>query len=115
MRWSSLLLFVRAHHHRLEEEAERILPGPLDDYRKRRRGEEHVRSQALHTPGYTKMSLQLPADLTDEEQANARACQTLDREEQVHILSYPGERKKPSTHKTVFQKILLLKETTVYE
>jgi membrane protein DedA with SNARE-associated domain len=44
MRWSRFLFFLRTHQHRLEEEAERALPGSLDDYRKGRREEKPSRA-----------------------------------------------------------------------
>ena len=39
----ALLVFLHRYQHRLEDEAERALPGSLDDYRKARRGERQSR------------------------------------------------------------------------
>jgi hypothetical protein len=47
----ALLLFVHRHQRRLEEEAERVLPGPWDAYWKVRRGQRPSRPRAFRMPG----------------------------------------------------------------
>jgi membrane protein DedA with SNARE-associated domain len=44
------LLFMHRQQHRLEEEAERALPGSLDAYRKARRGKKLSHPRSSHTP-----------------------------------------------------------------
>ena len=71
----AFFLFLRTQQHRLEEEAERALPGPLDDYRKAPRGERQSRLLAGQTPGRTERSHQR----IGEEQPTVLVCETFDR------------------------------------
>jgi membrane protein DedA with SNARE-associated domain len=115
----AFFLFLRTHQHRLEEEAERALPGPLDDYRKAPRGERQSRLLAGQTPGRTERSHQR----IGEEQPTVLVCETFDRggqafapwEQQASTRSHTGEAEKHSARKIVFHKIMLVKETVVHE
>jgi len=107
----AFLLFLRTHQHRLEEEAERALPGSLDDYRKARRdGKLSRASQFLsQTPRYTESSHQRAGELIGEEQAMAPVDETFEHMGQAFAAS------NHSARKTVFHKIILQKETVIHE
>ncbi len=110
----AFFLFLRTQQHRLEEEAERALPGPLDDYRKAPRGERQSRLLTRQTPGRTERSHQR----IGEEQPTVLVCETFDRvgqafaqrRQQASTRSHTGEAEK-----TVFHKIMFVKETVVHE
>jgi hypothetical protein len=107
----AFLLFLRTHQHRLEEEAERALPGSLDDYRKARKdGKLSRASQFLsQTPRYTESSHQRAGELIGEEQAMAPVDETFEHMGQAFAAS------NHSARKTVFHKIILQKETVIHE
>ena len=119
----AFFLFLRTHQHRLEEEAERALPGPLDEYRKAPRGERQSRLRALQTPGRMERSHQRIGELIGEEQPTVLVCETFDRVGQAFApwglqesyQSSMGEAEKRSAKKTVFHKITLRKETVLHE
>jgi membrane protein DedA with SNARE-associated domain len=81
----AFLLFLRTHQHRLEEEAERALPGSLDDYRKTRREERHSRaSQFLSQTPRRPESFHLRAgELIGEKQATALIDETFEHVDQA--------------------------------
>ncbi len=119
----AFLLFLHRHQHRLEEEAERALPGSLDDYRKARRGERQSRPLPGHTPRRTDSHHQRLGELIGEEQATALVCETFDRvgqafaqrRQHASAQSHTSEAEKHSVRKTVFHKITLRKETILHE
>ena len=111
----AFLLFLHRHQHRLEEEAERALPGPLDEYRKAPRGERQSRaSQPERTPGRTERSHQR----IGEEHPTVLVCETFDRMGQA--FAHRGQQARTRSHtgeaeKTVLHKITLVKETVVHD
>jgi len=119
----AFLVFLHRHQHRLEDEAERALPGSLDEYRKARRDERQSRPRAGQTPRRTDSSHQRLVELIGEEQATALVCETFDRVGQafapwgLQASTQPstGEAEKRSAKKTVFHKITLRKETVLHE
>ncbi len=87
----TLFLFVRTHQHRLEEEAERALPGSLDDYRKVRRDERPSRaSQFLsQTPRRTENSHLRLDELIGDAQAMAPVDETFEHMGQTFAAREP--------------------------
>ncbi len=107
----AFLLFLRTHQHRLEEEAERALPGSLDDYRNARRDGKLSRASLFRsqTPRCTESSHQRASELIGAEQAMAPVDEPFEHIGQAFAAS------NHSARKTVFHKIILQKETVIHE